>query len=227
MYCTKAQIMPEDNFNESKEKESRDGAVAEKPKYGSPTEMGLNELEWLSLSDWTAEGAKNFPHSRKSLATLAENSSEGLSAPTVDVTPRIKFERVDKTARHIMPILDTEAGEHVRAQMEIPDIKPGYTGRLKVEVPESKRRVSTIVGTVIARRNAGLSTEDFALGKLRMTHESSSDPDPDDSDAGFVEIDPTGRYGRYKEVLGRGAFKKVYPFLFVQLCHFSKETTFA
>ncbi|KAJ6410280.1 hypothetical protein OIU84_007097 [Salix udensis] len=43
-----------------------------------------------------------------------------------------------------------------------------------------------------------------------MPHESSSDPDPDDSDAGFVEVDPTGRYGRYKEVLGRGAFKKVY-----------------
>ncbi|KAJ6676605.1 SERINE/THREONINE-PROTEIN KINASE WNK WITH NO LYSINE -RELATED [Salix viminalis] len=43
-----------------------------------------------------------------------------------------------------------------------------------------------------------------------MPHESSSDPDQDDSDAGFVEVDPTGRYGRYKEVLGRGAFKKVY-----------------
>eukprot|EP00250_Pteridium_aquilinum_P020752 c24931_g1_i1 orf=466-2904(+) len=26
----------------------------------------------------------------------------------------------------------------------------------------------------------------------------------------YVEIDPTGRYGRYKEVLGRGAFKTVY-----------------
>ncbi|KAJ6875623.1 serine/threonine-protein kinase WNK3 [Populus alba x Populus x berolinensis] len=43
-----------------------------------------------------------------------------------------------------------------------------------------------------------------------MPHESSSEPDPDDSDAEFVEIDPSGRYGRYKEVLGRGAFKKVY-----------------
>ncbi|KAJ6760796.1 hypothetical protein OIU79_025608 [Salix purpurea] len=66
--------------------------------------MGLNELEWLSLSDWTADGAKNFPHSRKSLATLAENSSEALSAPTVDVPPRIKFKRLDKTVRHIMQI---------------------------------------------------------------------------------------------------------------------------
>ncbi|KAI5067294.1 hypothetical protein GOP47_0017822 [Adiantum capillus-veneris] len=26
----------------------------------------------------------------------------------------------------------------------------------------------------------------------------------------YIEIDPTGRYGRYKEVLGRGAFKTVY-----------------
>ncbi|KAM7275698.1 hypothetical protein ACFE04_017564 [Oxalis oulophora] len=34
---------------------------------------------------------------------------------------------------------------------------------------------------------------------------SSDDTEPD-----FVEIDPSGRYGRYKDVLGRGAFKKVY-----------------
>ncbi|CAK9137539.1 unnamed protein product [Ilex paraguariensis] len=39
---------------------------------------------------------------------------------------------------------------------------------------------------------------------------SSSEQDPDDFDADFVEVDPSGRYGRYKEVLGKGAFKKVY-----------------
>ncbi|KAJ6375495.1 hypothetical protein OIU77_000477 [Salix suchowensis] len=33
-----------------------------------------------------------------------------------------------------------------------------------------------------------------------MPQEYSSEPDPDDSDAEFVEIEPTGRYGRYKEV---------------------------
>lgn len=43
-----------------------------------------------------------------------------------------------------------------------------------------------------------------------MPLDSSSEQEPDDSDAEFVEVDPTGRYGRYKEVLGRGAFKKVY-----------------
>jgi hypothetical protein len=26
----------------------------------------------------------------------------------------------------------------------------------------------------------------------------------------FVEVDPTGRYGRYKDLLGTGAVKKVY-----------------
>ncbi|KAK9080531.1 hypothetical protein SSX86_000289 [Deinandra increscens subsp. villosa] len=36
------------------------------------------------------------------------------------------------------------------------------------------------------------------------------DQELDDSDSEFVEIDPSGRYGRYKEVLGKGAFKKVY-----------------
>ncbi|GFZ17382.1 with no lysine (K) kinase 3 [Actinidia rufa] len=43
-----------------------------------------------------------------------------------------------------------------------------------------------------------------------MPHDSSSEPDLDDSEAEFVEVDPSGRYGRYKEVLGKGAFKKVY-----------------
>ncbi|GLT28075.1 hypothetical protein SLA2020_030310 [Shorea laevis] len=43
-----------------------------------------------------------------------------------------------------------------------------------------------------------------------MPQDSSSEHDPDDSDAEIVEVDPTLRYSRYKEVLGRGAFKKVY-----------------
>jgi WNK lysine deficient protein kinase len=40
----------------------------------------------------------------------------------------------------------------------------------------------------------------------------SVDPpdDKDGDDVEFVEVDPTGRYGRYAEVLGKGAFKTVY-----------------
>ncbi|KAI4343699.1 hypothetical protein L6164_011017 [Bauhinia variegata] len=40
--------------------------------------------------------------------------------------------------------------------------------------------------------------------------QDSSEQELDDADAEFAEIDPSGRYGRYKEVLGKGAFKKVY-----------------
>ncbi|KAK4402458.1 putative serine/threonine-protein kinase WNK2 [Sesamum angolense] len=45
-----------------------------------------------------------------------------------------------------------------------------------------------------------------------MPQDSVSEHDPDESDTepDFVEADPSGRYGRYKEVLGKGAFKKVY-----------------
>ncbi|KAL9227486.1 hypothetical protein vseg_003169 [Gypsophila vaccaria] len=43
-----------------------------------------------------------------------------------------------------------------------------------------------------------------------MPHEGSSEQDTDDPEPEFVEVDPAGRYGRYKEVLGKGAFKKVY-----------------
>ncbi|KAK8586433.1 hypothetical protein V6N13_010026 [Hibiscus sabdariffa] len=89
------------------------------------------------------------------------------SESVTDVPTRIKFKRLDKTARHIMQessyfflpfILDKEAVEEVKEQREVPDIKPGYIVQLKVEVPENKRRLSTIKGIVIARRNAGLNT---------------------------------------------------------------------
>ncbi|CAD5176055.1 unnamed protein product [Musa acuminata subsp. malaccensis] len=78
---------------------------------------------------------------------------------------RIKFKRLDKTAKHIMNILDNEAVDKVQTEREIPDIRPGYIVELKVEVPENKRRTSIIKGIVIARRNAGLNTT-FRLRRL-------------------------------------------------------------
>ncbi|KAE8672311.1 50S ribosomal protein L19-1 [Hibiscus syriacus] len=58
----------------------------------------------------------------------------------------------------VADIVDKESVEEVKGQREIPEIKPGYIVQLKVEVPENKRRLSTIKGIVIARRNAGLNT---------------------------------------------------------------------
>ncbi|CAN4087503.1 unnamed protein product [Withania somnifera] len=94
-------------------------------------------------------------------ATSVDMASEDASL----ATPHIKFKRLDKTAKHIMQILDKEAVEEVRRQKEIPDIKPGYIIQLKLEVPENKRRVSIVKGIVIARRNAGLNTT-FRLRRL-------------------------------------------------------------
>ncbi|GER38477.1 50S ribosomal protein L19 [Striga asiatica] len=92
-------------------------------------------------------------------------------SPSPDVPKRIKFKRLDKTARHIMQaqilffIIDKEAVEEVKTNREIPDIRPGYIVQMKVEVPENKRRVSVIKGIVIARRNAGLNTT-FRIRRL-------------------------------------------------------------
>ncbi|KAH1074649.1 hypothetical protein J1N35_026977 [Gossypium stocksii] len=88
--------------------------------------------------------------------TTAASTTMDSSESVTDVPPRIKFKRLDKTAKHIMQILDKEAVEEVKGQREIPGIKPGYIVQLK-EVPENKRRVSTVKGIVIARRNAGLN----------------------------------------------------------------------
>jgi len=85
------------------------------------------------------------------------DSSNGVD-PVQEAAPRIKVKRLDKTAKHIMQILDGEAVQSVKTEREIPDIKPGYIVQLKVEVPENKRRVSVLKGIVIARRNAGLNS---------------------------------------------------------------------
>ncbi|KAJ0970102.1 hypothetical protein J5N97_022979 [Dioscorea zingiberensis] len=95
----------------------------------------------------------------------SDGQDTSLSTPEVVHPPRIKFKRLDKTARHIMNILDKEAVEQVRAKREIPAIEPGYIIQLKVEVPENKRRVSSLKGIVIATRNAGLNST-FRLRRL-------------------------------------------------------------
>lgn len=108
-----------------------------------------------------------IPSSRffASLGISVESVPQDASASILNVPPRIKFKRLDKTARHIMQILDKEAVEEVKAKREIPDIRPGYIIQLRVEVPENKRRVSTVRGIVIARRNAGLNTT-FRIRRL-------------------------------------------------------------
>lgn len=83
----------------------------------------------------------------------------------VEQPHRIKFKRLDKTAKHIMNILDKEAVEEVKTEREILDIKPGCIVQMKVEVPENRRRTSILKGIVIARRNAGLNTT-FRLRRL-------------------------------------------------------------
>ncbi|KAF7043611.1 hypothetical protein CFC21_052943 [Triticum aestivum] len=87
------------------------------------------------------------------------------SSPAVEHPPRIKFKRPDKTARHIMNILNKEAVDKVRSEREIPDVQPGCIVQMRLQVPENKRRESTLKGIVIARRNAGINTT-FRLRRL-------------------------------------------------------------
>ncbi|XP_058730758.1 large ribosomal subunit protein bL19cz-like [Vicia villosa] len=107
-------------------------------------------------------GSMLVPHFQRRFMSTETNSADSSSQDSSVLEPEvprpIKFKRLDKTARHIMQILDKEAVEEVKGQREMPDIKPGYIVQLKVEVPENKRRVSIIKGIVIARRNAGLNT---------------------------------------------------------------------
>ncbi|CAL1374474.1 unnamed protein product [Linum trigynum] len=112
----------------------------------------------LNVSPWSVLGTSITSRNISTAGSSDAPASPDSSTPIDVVPPRIKFKRMDKTARNIMQILNREAVEEVRTQREVPDIRPGYIVQLKVEVPENKRRLSTVKGIVIARRNAGINT---------------------------------------------------------------------
>ncbi|XP_050377845.1 uncharacterized protein LOC126795068 [Argentina anserina] len=115
------------------------------------------------LLQQTAISPPIFSRCMTTVGTTVESATQ--DSTTEHAPSRIKFKRLDKTAKHIMQILDKEAVQEVRGQREIPDIKPGYIVQLRVEVPDNKRRVSVLKGIVIARRNAGLNST-FRLRRL-------------------------------------------------------------
>ncbi|PKA45886.1 50S ribosomal protein L19, chloroplastic [Apostasia shenzhenica] len=128
------------------------------PKYHSTTSC-LPERK-LHQRDGTVVLIGNNPYLRY-MTTLGRPDEPS----DANQSQRVKFKRLDKTAKHVMNILDKEAVDNVKSEREIPDIRPGYIVQLKVEVPENKRRISLIKGIVIARRNAGLNTT-FRLRRL-------------------------------------------------------------
>ncbi|EFJ17438.1 hypothetical protein SELMODRAFT_7731, partial [Selaginella moellendorffii] len=51
-----------------------------------------------------------------------------------------------------------QAIEEATKDRDIPDLRPGYVVQIRLEVPETKRRVSLLRGIVICRRNNGVNT---------------------------------------------------------------------
>ncbi|KAM3191902.1 hypothetical protein ACQJBY_069253 [Aegilops geniculata] len=64
---------------------------------------------------------------------------EDSSSPMVEHPPRIKFKRPDKTARHIMNILNKEAVDKVRTERTIPDVQPGCIVQMRVVLAKHQR----------------------------------------------------------------------------------------
>ncbi|KAL2892418.1 50S ribosomal protein L19 chloroplastic [Bienertia sinuspersici] len=139
--------------------------IAPRHGYPAPSLTFLSGSAKLGATQETAVTQSSlhrwFTTADKPVASVTDESA----TPETNPPPRIKYKRLDKTARHIMQILDKEAVEEVKAQRDFPDIKPGYIIQLKLEVPENKRRVTTIKGIVIARRNAGLNST-FRIRRL-------------------------------------------------------------
>jgi len=131
--------------------------------FGSAVKYLITSLT-KAVSSSSALPKQNFTYTSRCLSTIGD-AVQSTPESASDMPPRIKFKRLDKTAKHIMQIVDKEAVEEVRTRREIPEIRPGYIVQLKVEVPENKRRVSTVKGIVIARRNAGLNST-FRIRRL-------------------------------------------------------------
>ncbi|CAD6266375.1 unnamed protein product [Miscanthus lutarioriparius] len=71
-------------------------------------------------------------------AEVASDSDDSTS-PAAEHPPRIKFKRPDKTARHIMNILNKEAVEKVRSEREIPDVQPGCMIQMRLLLAKHQR----------------------------------------------------------------------------------------
>ncbi|KAL0736080.1 hypothetical protein Bca4012_012290 [Brassica carinata] len=135
--------------------------------FDSPAKYLISSLT-KAVSFSSAVPRQNFTYASRCFSSIGDSvqsAPQGFSVSAPDVPPRIKFKRLDKTAKHIMQIVDKEAVEEVRKGREIPEMRPGYIVQLKVEVPENKRRVSIVKGIVIARRNAGLNST-FRIRRL-------------------------------------------------------------
>ncbi|KAF8029420.1 hypothetical protein BT93_E1967 [Corymbia citriodora subsp. variegata] len=87
-------------------------------------------------ASWAAALPSLFNRCITTAGDLVKAPLQDSSVHLTDMPPRIKFKRLDKTARNIMK-----------------------------EVPENKRRLSTLEGIVIARRNAGLNST-FRIRRL-------------------------------------------------------------
>ncbi|CAN6865558.1 unnamed protein product [Brassica oleracea] len=136
--------------------------------FDSPAKYLISSLTKAVSFSSAVPPRQNFTYSPRCFSTIGDSvqsTPQGISVSAPDMVPRIKFKRLDKTAKHIMQIVDKEAVEEVRNGREIPEIRPGYIVQLKVEVPENKRRVSIVKGIVIARRNAGLNST-FRIRRL-------------------------------------------------------------
>ncbi|KAJ0243318.1 hypothetical protein HA466_0193920 [Hirschfeldia incana] len=136
--------------------------------FDSPAKYLISSLTKAVSFSSAVPRQQNITYASRCFSTIGDSvqsTPQGLSVSAPDVPPRIKFKRLDKTAKHIMQIVDKEAAEEVRNGREIPEIRPGYIVQLKVEVPENKRRVSIVKGIVIARRNAGLNST-FRIRRL-------------------------------------------------------------
>uniref|UniRef100_A0A7N2MMP6 Ribosomal protein L19 n=1 Tax=Quercus lobata TaxID=97700 RepID=A0A7N2MMP6_QUELO len=132
---------------------------------GLPSVSVLCRSSRAGLFQWAAALPRFTSRGITTFGNPVESVSQDYSSSVSDLAPRIKFKRLDKTAKNIMQILDKEDVEEVRMKREKTDIKPGYIVQLKVEVPENKRRISILKGIVIARRNAGLNNT-FRIRRL-------------------------------------------------------------
>jgi len=109
-----------------------------------------------SKSSVFAQAVTTTPETEAEADTTAEVSVPETSEDAPPAT--LKTKKVTTRPKHIMQILNSTAVDAANEAKAIPDLRPGDVIQMRVEVPETKRRVSLLRGIVISRRNAGINT---------------------------------------------------------------------
>eukprot|EP01018_Ginkgo_biloba_P035140 Gb_05695 [translate_table: standard] len=131
--------------------------------YAPLTAASISGSGCIGLSSVTR--SNNVIVYAQSATIVSESEDEGDTQSEAETTLEVSEEEFKPSPRkpriklgEIMGILNKRAVEAAEKERPTPDIRTGDIVELRMEVPETRRRVSVYKGIVMSRQNAGIHT---------------------------------------------------------------------